>query len=179
MTIQDRQGLAPLSEPPRPVSRGDRSTPSGFGDVESVAPSVTADTSECQHVNDSPSPPGMYPTNPDTNPTLVNLTPHPVTIRDVQIPPSAHLARCVEAAPNHNERVEWLIVNGHPIPLITDRLTTAVNGLPPSKPGVLLIVSRLVALAENNRTDIVYPHTPIRDHTGRIVGCAALAHQPH
>jgi hypothetical protein len=121
----------------------------------------------------------MYPTNSKTNPALANLTPHPITISGVQIPPSGHVARCVEATPNHNERVEWLVVDGHPIPLITDRVTTRVNGLPQSKPGTLLIVSRLVALAETNRTDIVYPHTPIRDHTGRIVGCAALAHQPH
>jgi hypothetical protein len=110
-------------------------------------------------------------------PVLINLTPHPVTIftadRKIQIPPSGDIARCFGDTARARRTVT---VDGHEIALVTDATTTTVTGLPPAEPDVLLIVSRLVALAAPDRPDLVFPHTPVRDDTGRIQGCRALAH---
>ncbi|HLU45236.1 MAG TPA: hypothetical protein VKZ67_09500, partial [Natronosporangium sp.] len=47
------------------------------------------------------------------------------------------------------------------------------------QPGVLLIVSRMVAEAAPHRRDLVIPHGLLRDSQGRVVGCAGFGQVPH
>ncbi|WFG44186.1 hypothetical protein [Pseudonocardia alni] len=49
-----------------------------------------------------------------------------------------------------------------------------VDGLPAATTSVLLIVSREVARACPDRTDLVFPDLLERDDAGAVVGCAAL-----
>ncbi|MFN2495172.1 MAG: hypothetical protein ABR608_04590 [Pseudonocardiaceae bacterium] len=113
-------------------------------------------------------------------PALVNLTPHPVLIKTatgvtVAIPPSGRVARCR----TEPDRVLGTVqVDGHSVPLVVNDVTSAVLGLPEPEEGVLFVVSRLVALAAPLRRDMVFPHDPVRDETGRTTGCRALAQVP-
>jgi hypothetical protein len=60
-------------------------------------------------------------------------------------------------------------------PLI-DRRPKRVKNLPPARPGILIIVSRLVAEAAPERLDLVVPNDLIQDRNRRVVGCRSLAH---
>ncbi len=116
----------------------------------------------------------------EVTPALVNLTPHPVLIKTdsgvtVRIPPSGRVARCR----TEPDRVLGTVqVDGHSVALVVNDVTSAVCGLPEPEEGVLLVVSRLVALAAPQRRDIVFPHDPVRDDTGRTTGCRVLAQVP-
>lgn len=113
---------------------------------------------------------------------LRNLTPHPVTVHTAQavidIPPSGEVARCAEGDVDDHSCSTAVFVGGHSVTVITDRTLPLVIGLPDTAPDVLLIVSRLVALAAPQRNDLVFPYSPVRDRTGRIVGCRFLAYPP-
>lgn len=116
----------------------------------------------------------------EATPTLVNLTPHPVLIQTgsgvtVRIPPSGRVVRC----PAKPDRVLGTVqIDGHPVPLVINDVTRTVPGLPEPEEGVLFVVSRLVALAAPQRRDMVFPHDPVRDGTGRTAACRALAQVP-
>lgn len=110
---------------------------------------------------------------------LINLTPHAVTIyQDGQpvltIPADGRVARCTEGREDYTHGP--LLVDGVPV-----RRTTvgfgAVTDLPGPKDGVTYIVSTITgkAAAETGRTDLVSPDLLVRDDTGRILGCEALA----
>lgn len=113
-------------------------------------------------------------------PALVNLTAHQVVIQTatgvtVRIPPSGRLARCA----THPDRVLGTVfIDGHSVPLVVNDVTSTVDGLPEPEDGVLFVVSRLVALAVPQRRDMVFPHDPVRDPTGRTAGCRVLAQVP-
>lgn len=111
---------------------------------------------------------------------LVNLTSHPVLIRTgsgvtVCLSPSGRVARCR----TEPDRVLGTVqVDGHSVPLVVNHVTSAVSGLPEPEDGVLFVVSRLVALAAPQRRDVVFPHDPVRDDTGRTTACRVLAQVP-
>jgi hypothetical protein len=67
----------------------------------------------------------------------------------------------------------WVQVDGMAVELF-DVDTDEVQDLPPPRPGVWLVVSRTVAAACPERRDLVFPYREVRDHAGRIIGCAAL-----
>lgn len=104
---------------------------------------------------------------------IVNLTPHFVTLHGTagqcnRLPPSGQVARLAVA----REAMAPVVVDG--IELAVSRPTMgAVTGLPDATPGVLLLVSALVADAVK-RTDVVSPGELVRDANGVIVGARGL-----
>jgi len=113
-----------------------------------------------------------------------NLTPHPVTLwvpgGYVIVPPDpAGPARCKVTS----EMVGLLRVrlrDDRPPDTIPLRRTVMgeVEGLPEPEPGVVLIVSRVVAEAARDRHDLLIVDDTIRDEQGRIVAARALAVMP-
>jgi hypothetical protein len=106
---------------------------------------------------------------------LMNLTPHAVTIvandgATMTIPPSGTVARCV---------VTRSVVGTVTVETVTVPVTATVLGqvvdLPQPEPETLYIVSRVVAEAARDRTDLVVPDDVVRDEAGRVTGCRALA----
>lgn len=136
---------------------------------------------------------------PPVEATVRNLTPHPVVIRheypaghvlDHVIPPEPTPARV-------EERVKYMLMTRflrwHPWASFKEFTDTnlpyevggrsvfkiltygPVTGLPDRAPGVILIVSRLVAQACPDRDDLWFPIDLIRDAGGAPVACGALA----
>jgi len=109
---------------------------------------------------------------------LTNLTPHSIVLcgADGQplltVPPSGGLARCEPI----REVVGTVAVDGHKIPMTQVRLGP-LTGLPEAEAGTLFIVSRLAADAARalGRDDVVVPDDSVRDASGRVMGCKALA----
>jgi len=111
---------------------------------------------------------------------LINLTPHPVTIRRegvaVTIPPSGEVARVEET----RVPIGTLEVEGLEVPL-NRRAFGKPTGLPEPEEGVYLIVASLVAQAclpsfrMPGRSDLLSPDLLVRDEEGRIVGCEGFA----
>lgn len=118
---------------------------------------------------------------------LVNLTPHPIVLRSATlgtrytIAPTLPTPRAGEVRDRTDEiNVEVLPTDDKPagfqFPVTVNNLRLGrVENLPDPRPGVLLIVSRVIAEALPDRTDLVIPDEMIRDDQGRIVGCRALA----
>jgi hypothetical protein len=133
-------------------------------------------------------------------PTYVNLTPHEVKIRgyyndhgqsyyDYNNPPIIIPASGTEARIAEERRDGYsLVYNGDAAVAADGSLcgphtgqcipTTfasygEITGLPDAQPGVILIVSAMVA-KEARRPDVVSPGPAIRDESGRIIGCAGL-----
>lgn len=61
-----------------------------------------------------------------------------------------------------------------PISRMATGVTGPCMGLPTRREGVWLIVSRMVAEANPDREDLLFPDRLIRDATGQVTGCAAL-----
>lgn len=109
---------------------------------------------------------------------LVNLTPHPVNIRigDVQVElPAADVPARLEGSVEDSGCV---LFDGLDIPVVARRYTR-VNGLPAEQEGVLYIVSQLVLDFAVGRDDLVTPAHLIRDASGNVIGCRALARRPN
>ena len=103
--------------------------------------------------------------------TFVNLCPHQVDIimQDGQvnsIKPSGQVARCAQSNVVLNE------IDGIQI---TRQVMGEVQNLPDEIPGVLLIVSRIVAQAKPERHDLVVPGPLVRDQNGQPCGCQGLS----
>lgn len=106
---------------------------------------------------------------------IINLTPHAITIRargkETVIPPSGDVAR-VSSTPGTVLDVDWL-----PCPVATAPVWGSVEGLPDPQPGVLFLVSGLVA-AHVSRHDVVSPGTGPNDgairEDGKIVAVTRL-----
>jgi len=102
-----------------------------------------------------------------------NLTPHTVTIRTASIdlsyapetdrPPVRITDTAIEAG--QIDAIEIMEIS----------TTGVTTGLPPAQAGVSLIVSRLVAAANPDRRDLLFPYGEIRDKRARIVAVGALA----
>jgi len=100
---------------------------------------------------------------------FINLTPHRLNIQRedgsfLEIPPSGEVARvsstisCVD------------IIDGIPL---HETSYGEVEGLPPTKLGIVLIVSGMVESIVQ-RIDVYSPGELIRDDNGRPVGCRGL-----
>lgn len=111
--------------------------------------------------------------------TLINLTPHPITLRaatgeDTVIPPSGTVAR-VSSTPGALETVA-----GIPVPVAGVQTFGGVEGLPAPAEGTLYIVSALVLSAlRGSRPDVVGPGTgpndgAVRNERGHIVAVTRL-----
>ncbi len=102
-----------------------------------------------------------------------NLTRHPVHIvtaeGQVELAPDTPPARLRQEA----TAAGWVDVDGGVVELF-DIGVTEVEDLPAPRPGMWLVVPRVVADACPKRRDLVFPYREVRDDTGRVIGCAAL-----
>lgn len=108
---------------------------------------------------------------PDPKYTIINLTPHAVTVlregaEPIEYPPSGKVARCA------TQRQVIGSLNGIPI---NRTKFGEVSGVPEPAPGVYYIVSAMVAQALPQRNDLLIPDDTVRDKEGRIIGCRAFA----
>jgi hypothetical protein len=114
---------------------------------------------------------------------IVNLTPHPITLRladgDHTLP-SAGVARTASTPGTLGERDF-----GFASPVVVAEATTygEVEGLPAPAPGVVYIVSAIVLSRCQGRNDVYGPGTgpadgAIRDESGRIVAVTRLIAAP-
>ena len=101
---------------------------------------------------------------------FVNLTPHSVnivredgTLLDI---PSEGIARC--------EQYETVVRVVDGIKITKQRFGEVVD-LPNPVPGTIFIVSRIVATAVPNRTDVVCPGPLLRNNDGQPIGCKGLS----
>lgn len=103
-----------------------------------------------------------------------NLTPHIVNLPGLTIAPSGPPAR-VQETPYPAESVEVALDDSTCVQVRRYRVVThMVTGLPPAKPGVLLIVSRMIAERfAGKRDDLVFPYY-VTKAKGRPDGCRAL-----
>lgn len=107
--------------------------------------------------------------------TIVNLTPHPITLGLLTLPPAGPPARAGEWV----EPADPITADdGTAIP--TSWVTyTRLDDLPAPAPDVYYVVSLVVAqaAAATHRTtaDLLTPGEQIRDDKGRIIGCKSLA----
>ena len=100
---------------------------------------------------------------------FVNLTPHTINIcvvgvTEMNIEPSGTIARCSETSAQIGTRLG--------IPIIRKSFGS-VEGLPDPVEGTIYIASALVCQAAK-RQDVMSPGDPIRDESGRIIGCKSL-----
>ena len=101
-------------------------------------------------------------------PTIINLTPHRVTVRsgdDEWVFESEGAARVRDLSRPSGH------VAGVPV---RDVQTGDVADLPDPSPGVVFLVSRVLALALPERGDLLFPFGEIRDDAGRIVAVESL-----
>jgi len=111
--------------------------------------------------------------------TLLNLTPHDISVRDVDgeffcIRPSGIVARCE----TEYNTVAQVVAGGDTFN-IRERYFNEPQNLPDPVEGTLYIVSRIVAEAcANVRNDLLMVDGTIRSKDGRIIGCEAFARWP-
>jgi hypothetical protein len=118
---------------------------------------------------------------------LLNLTPHPVVIyapgapdavTDATIVPVRVIAREKEPARLVEVGFESMTPAGGdlPIPLFhVNYLPQRITGLPHPEPRTGYIVSMPVALARPDRVDLLVPFREVRNRSGTVIGCRALA----
>jgi hypothetical protein len=101
------------------------------------------------------------------NKKVINLTPHPINIvGGGTIEPSGQVARCELI------RIPAGDVNGIPVHKTS---LGKPYGLPEPKEGTIFIVSRQVAEACPERTDLYITDDAIRNESGIIIGVKGLA----
>ncbi len=102
-----------------------------------------------------------------------NITRHPVHIvtadGQVELAPDAPPVRLRQEA----TAAGWVDVDGGGVELF-DIGADGVDDLPAPRPGMWLVVPRVVAEACPERRDLVFPYREVRDNAGRVIGCAAL-----
>lgn len=103
---------------------------------------------------------------------LVNLTPHPITVGTVTLPPSGTVAR---VAVSRQQVGVIPLEDGSAIPVFETRYGE-VSGLPLPEDGTILIVSAMVRTHPSlcDRLDVASPGNLVRDSAGQIVGCDGL-----
>ncbi|HET6644215.1 MAG TPA: hypothetical protein VFG65_01825 [Fimbriimonadales bacterium] len=110
--------------------------------------------------------------------TIVNLTPHALDFLDGEndamssVAPSGQVARCAETT----EVVGKISIGAAKVDIVR-KSYGELDGLPPAKDGTVYVASNLVmqAACAMGRHDVFCPADLIRDESGRIVGCRALA----
>jgi len=114
--------------------------------------------------------------------TMINLTPHPIVVAGVTIPPSGQVARVEVDYVTLGAGICSLCgreVTGHDgcnvpiIPLVRGEYGQPTD-LPEHVEGTLYIVSAMVRVACPDRNDLASPAQMVRDDQGRIIGCEAL-----
>lgn len=108
---------------------------------------------------------------------FVNLTPHDVAVHSGDRvvacwPTTGRFARRREVARSGEPLTTE---DGIRVPVRHVTYAEDIDGLPDPVEGTTYIVSRVLAEAAADRTDLVFPYDEIRDGSGRIVGCRALA----
>lgn len=102
---------------------------------------------------------------------MVNLTPHAIVLllqdnRQRLIPASGLVARRIV----QREPARIICLGGQT--LTVNAVTMGdLEGLPDSVPGIMYIVSRMVAEVAADREDLLFPDQLVRDSEGRIVAC--------
>ena len=111
---------------------------------------------------------------------LINLTPHDINVRMANedafftIAPTGVVARC----DTEYNTVEQITAGGDVFNL-RERYFNEPRNLPAPQENTLFIVSRIVAEAlANERDDLIFVDTTIRDDDNRIIGCEAFARWP-
>lgn len=102
---------------------------------------------------------------------IVNLTPHPVSVRRADgtflaLPKCDNPARCSVTFQN--------VTTADGIP-VKRQVFGAVQNLPAPQNDTLFLVSLVVAQAERHRSDLVSPGAAIRDANGVQIGCDGLS----
>lgn len=107
--------------------------------------------------------------------TIINKTPHPLNLvvdgRNITIEPTLPPARVAENC----KQIAILSVDGADI-AVTRKDYGEIENLPEPKPDTFYVVSALVAGRVPERDDVLITSNPVRDDSGRIVGCRELAH---
>lgn len=104
--------------------------------------------------------------------TIINLTPHAITFLDgnnsvlATIEPSGTIARASQTREAVGE-VNGIVVN--------QCSYGSVTGLPDPQDGTIYLVSALTAQACRDRSDVFITDDAVRDDSGRIIGCRAIA----
>jgi hypothetical protein len=104
--------------------------------------------------------------------SLINLTPHPIVIGTVTVPPSGTIARVAVT----REQVGVIHMgDDSTVPMFETRYGE-VSGLPLPEDGTVLIVSAMVRThpALSERLDVASPGQLVRDSEGRVIGCDGL-----
>jgi hypothetical protein len=105
--------------------------------------------------------------------TIINKTPHPVTLVDNQ----DKVVKTFPACPKEElirlsaKTVPAKELDG--IPTSRTEFGSAI-GLPDFEEGVYYIVSQLVKSAKADRNDLLVPAEVVRDSNGQIIGCKSL-----
>lgn len=103
---------------------------------------------------------------------MVNLTPHPIVFVDENgravrtIEPSGITVRA------HRASVKVYDIDGIPVNRV---IFGPVTDLPETEDETIYIVSQIAAQGISERTDVYIVDDTVRDETGRIIGCRALA----
>lgn len=111
---------------------------------------------------------------------VINMTPHVINIvGGLSIPPSGMVARCTST------RVQVGTIDIDGVTIGINRTTFgnvtvvsndgSVGMFPDQVDGVVFIVSAIVAQAMVGRKDVFIVDDTVRDDSGRIVGCKAVA----
>lgn len=105
---------------------------------------------------------------------IINCTPHAITIHAengdiITLPPSGAVPRL---AVTRDARSPLTLPDGVAVAVVRPTLG-ALTGLPDAVPGVVLIVSALVADAVR-RADVMSPGELVRNSSGVITGCRGL-----
>ena len=115
----------------------------------------------------------------EKNITLVNKTPHPITLvledgAKITLEPvlptprvSSSSVKTANYVVTDSDGVKHEIIREAPV-------FGEVVDLPEPQEGVLYIVSMLVAARASNRTDLVSPGRQLRNEAGQVIGCAGL-----
>jgi len=104
-----------------------------------------------------------------------NLTPHEVTLHadvgsgTVTIAPEGNYPRrsLVRTILGH------IVIDDVALPVVRTTIGD-VEGLPEAKPGVLLLVSALIAEGCPERDDLISPGALIRDDAGKVIGAVGI-----
>jgi len=105
--------------------------------------------------------------------TIINKTPHPVTI----VGEENVIVHTFPACPREelirlkSETVPAEAING----VATSRTVFGeATGLPEFREGIYYVVSQMVKSAKADRSDLLVPAEVVRDENGQIIGCRSL-----
>ena len=110
--------------------------------------------------------------------SVLNYTPHEIVIYAEdddtilhRLPPQLPGGTRLE---EHVEDTHVTLLDNIPVKRISYGL---LEGLPPREAGVALIVSKMVVDALPLRSDLYFPVLLVRNASGAVIGCRALAQQ--